>query len=46
MAKILDFGISRLREETAGVKGLTQTGMVIGTPEYMSPEQARGQAGK
>ena len=45
IAKILDFGISRLREETAGVKGLTQTGMVIGTPEYMSPEQAMGKRG-
>ncbi|MGO8786686.1 MAG: protein kinase domain-containing protein [Terriglobia bacterium] len=45
IAKILDFGISRLRQETTGVKGLTQTGMVIGTPEYMSPEQAIGKRG-
>jgi serine/threonine-protein kinase len=45
VAKILDFGISRLREEASGIKGLTQTGMVIGTPEYMSPEQALGKRG-
>jgi serine/threonine protein kinase len=45
VAKILDFGISRLREETSGKQGLTQTGMVIGTPEYMSPEQALGKRG-
>jgi serine/threonine-protein kinase len=49
IAKILDFGISRLREETSGsgraAQGLTQTGVVIGTPEYMSPEQALGKRG-
>ncbi len=45
LAKILDFGISRLREEATGNKGLTQTGMVMGTPEYMSPEQALGKRG-
>ncbi|MFI7356536.1 protein kinase [Streptomyces avidinii] len=37
---ICDFGIARLAEE-AGT-GLTATGAAIGTPTYMSPEQARG----
>ncbi|MGE0787011.1 MAG: protein kinase [Sandaracinaceae bacterium] len=36
---ILDFGVARLRRPQPG---LTKTGMVIGTPGYMSPEQARG----
>ena len=38
-AKIMDFGIARLAEPT--VK--TQTGMMLGSPQYMSPEQIGGQ---
>jgi len=40
--KILDFGIAKLIETKQGT-GLTSTGMVMGTPLFIAPEQAAGQ---
>jgi serine/threonine-protein kinase len=40
--KLVDFGIAKMRRALADPKG-TQPGIVCGTPEYMSPEQARGE---
>jgi tRNA A-37 threonylcarbamoyl transferase component Bud32 len=41
-ARVLDFGIARLAEPDERQQ-VTQSGFLVGTPEYMSPEQAMGQ---
>jgi serine/threonine-protein kinase len=45
--KVVDFGLAKILQEDAPTKGgaaLTRPGLVCGTPEYMSPEQSRGDA--
>jgi len=44
LAKVIDFGIARAIEEESALASLaTIDGHVLGTPQYMSPEQARGE---
>src|SRR5262249_37365042 len=49
LVKVCDFGIAQMSEpaQPDGVDGgrpLTMTGVLLGTPQYMSPEQCRGEA--
>jgi serine/threonine-protein kinase len=42
-AKVLDFGLAKLRERGAAERAISSGGQVIGTPYYMAPEQVRGE---
>src|SRR5690242_13474006 len=42
VAKVVDFGIAKFTDPTSSGSSSTRTGAVLGTPQYMSPEQARG----
>jgi len=45
LAKVLDFGIAKVKEGALGMDTghePTRTGLVLGTPKYLSPEQAKG----
>ncbi|HZF37764.1 MAG TPA: protein kinase, partial [Blastocatellia bacterium] len=41
---VLDFGIAKLKDREQGVQGITDENTIIGTPNYISPEQCTGQA--
>ena len=43
-AVVMDFGLAKERRQEPEVAKLTATGIVLGTPEFMSPEQIRGKA--
>jgi serine/threonine-protein kinase len=41
-AVIMDFGLAKDKRSLPGMQKLTATGVILGTPEFMSPEQVRG----
>ena len=41
--KVIDFGISKAPSDSPERADLTRTGIIMGTPSYMAPEQARGE---
>ena len=43
-AKVADFGLARMTESDPSRWGTTMTGVIMGTPDYMAPEQKRGTA--
>jgi len=43
VVRLLDFGIAKVLTEATGVSPRTRTGIVFGTPDYLSPEQATGE---
>lgn len=44
LVKVLDFGLAKRSEMPHGTSPQTRASMIVGTPEYMAPEQATGQA--
>jgi serine/threonine protein kinase len=45
LVKVLDFGIAKTQEQSADAHALTGTAALLGSPQYMSPEQVRGAKG-